>query len=104
MNRAMCALVLGCLGLLTTLLASGITAHNHEIAEDMHHRERMLEMRAAAIENLFIRVHGRVISEPLKSNVQNGSAVSGSSSLGGSRASDSDVFEPQRSSASEARP
>lgn len=104
MNRAMCALVLGCLGLLTTLFASGITARNHEIAENLHHRERMLEMRAAAIENLFIRVHGRVVSEPLKSNVQNGSAVSGSSSLGGSRASDSDVFAPHPGPSTQARP
>lgn len=99
MTRALCALFLACLGLGTTLFASGITAKNHALAEDLHHRERLFEMRAAAIEALHIRVNGRVVSEPLdaaeaqtEKDVQNGGAVSGSTSLGGSRSSASDVF------------
>lgn len=98
MNRAVCALFVACMGLVTTLFASGVTAKNHALAEDLHHRERQFEMRAAAIEALTIEVKGRVVAEPLgtedagpKSNVQNGGAVSGSTSLGGSRASASDV-------------
>ena len=95
MTRALCALFLGCVGLLTTLFASSVTAENHELAEDLHHRQRMLQMRAAAIEDLTIRVQGRVVGEPdvdqAEQNAQNGGAVSGSSSLGGSRASASDV-------------
>lgn len=91
MTRALLALFVACAGLVTTLVASGLTAKNHALAEELHRRERTSEMRAAAIEDLYIRVRGRVVGDAHTNDAQNGGAVSGSSSLGGSRASDSDV-------------
>lgn len=91
MTRALLALFVACAGLVTTLFASGVTAKNHALAEELHRRERHCEMRAAAIEDLYIRVRGRVVGDSHTNNAQDEGAVSGSSSLGGSRTLRSDV-------------
>jgi len=97
MTRALLALFVACAGLVTTLFASGLTAKNHALAEELHRRERTSEMRAAAIEDLYIRVQGRVVGDSHTNDAQNEGAVSGSSNLGGSRALDSDVSKAARS-------
>ena len=99
MTRAMLALFVAAAGLLTTLYASGLTAKNHAVAQDLHRRERASEMRTAAIEELRIRVRGRVLGDSHKNNAQNEGAVSGSLSLGGSRTLRSDVSRPNGSPA-----
>jgi hypothetical protein len=103
-TRALLALFVACAGLVTTLFASGLTAKNHALAEALHHRERTAEMRAAAIEDLFIRVRGRVVGDSHSNNAQSEDAVSGSSSLGGSRILRSDVSIDRTSPTGSAAP
>jgi len=91
MTRALLALFVACAGLMTTLYASGLTAKNHALAENLHRRERTTEMRAAAIDDLFIRVRGRVVGDSIRNAAQDEGAVSGSSNPGGSRTLRSDV-------------
>ena len=91
MTRALLALFVACAGLMTTLYASGLTAKNHALAENLHRRERISDMRAAAIEDLYIRVRGRVVGDSTRNDAQDEGAVSGSSNLGGSRTLRSDV-------------
>lgn len=99
MTRALLALFMACAGLLMALYASGVTAQNQDLAAGLHYRERMSVMRAAAIEEMFIRVRGRVVGDSEKSNVQNGGAVSDSLNLGGSQTPSSDVSTPIASGA-----
>lgn len=91
MTRALLALFVAFAGLVTTLFASGLTAKNHAVAQDLHRRERHCQMLAADIESLLIRVRGRVEGDSQEANVQDEGTVSGSSSLGGSRTLRSDV-------------
>ncbi len=95
MTRALLAFFVAAAGLMTTLVVSGLTSQNHALAEELHRRERHCEMRDAVIEELFIRVNGRVVGDATKYNAQDEGAVSGSKSLGGSRALRSDVSNSQ---------
>jgi uncharacterized protein HemX len=96
--RALLALALACLGLGTSLYGSGLTAQNHQRAERLHELQRECELRRAAIANMRVQVRGRVAGDPRAIQeallrrasrvqaAQDGSGVSGSTSLGGSPA------------------
>jgi len=101
--RALLALVLACLGVCTSLFASGLTAKNHASAERLHVLQRECELRRAAIANMRVQVRGRVAGDPRAVQralaeaasqrarvqaAQDGSGVSGSMNLGGSPAAD----------------
>ncbi|MDF1800794.1 MAG: hypothetical protein P1V81_16585 [Planctomycetota bacterium] len=97
--RALLALLIACGGLGISLFSSGLTAKNHASAQRLHVLQRECELRRAAITNMRVQVRGRVAGDPravqralaeqaaqraLVQAVQDGSGVSGSSSLGGS--------------------
>ena len=96
MIRGLLALFCAVLAMGTSIAASGITARNHATAQRLHKLQRACELRAAAIEAKTIHVRGFTLDQAGDkasdtNYVQDSGAVSGSKSLGGSRAARSDV-------------